>query len=535
MVDGRERPTSKLVRMAQPAWIDWTRRGRSRRLTLRRRSYSRARTLLYDRSRARRWAQLMSLLISSLTHIASPLQTQHARRAALAARVALEGTAATIAEASLGAVPWQARLPGSVHRSFPLRYTAHLVTVVLVLIIVVTSSAVAPLVAHLPEGARAASISAPGASSDLAVERIMPAVVTPDDSLLAMPPVQALDDQFASAFVESHVVVEGETLRDIAAQYHISVPALFWSNDLQASGVFAAGQTLRVPRISGIPYIVEEGDTLEAIAQRFQVDQQAIVLFKANGVHEGQALPVGVEIFVPGGTLPYPDELLSRYGGAAGIATMRAVTAGTVQESDTNLRAGPGRDYPRLGYLDAGHRLKLVARHDGWVKVETVSGNIGWVRADLIGLGDAALASLQETNDFPPPPPRWAWPTHGTITSPFGWRAVPYRSFHDGLDIANKAWTEIRAARSGRVFEAGWCSGFGYCVKIDHGDGMTTIYGHLIKKPPVKVGASVTVGDVIGYMGSTFDARGGGYSTGVHLHFTVKVNGKAVNPRKFLP
>jgi murein DD-endopeptidase MepM/ murein hydrolase activator NlpD len=85
------------------------------------------------------------------------------------------------------------------------------------------------------------------------------------------------------------------------------------------------------------------------------------------------------------------------------------------------------------------------------------------------------------------------------------------------------------------VIEAGWCSGFGYCVKLDHGEGITTIYGHLIKKPPVGVGDSVDVGEVIGYMGSTYDARGGGYSTGVHLHFTIKVNGNAVNPMKFLP
>ena len=83
--------------------------------------------------------------------------------------------------------------------------------------------------------------------------------------------------------------------------------------------------------------------------------------------------------------------------------------------------------------------------------------------------------------------------------------------------------------------EAGWCSGFGYCVKIDHGDGVTSIYGHMIKKPPVRAGDQVEVGDLIGYMGSTYDRSGGGYSTGVHLHFTVKVNGKAVNPLKFLP
>jgi murein DD-endopeptidase MepM/ murein hydrolase activator NlpD len=107
--------------------------------------------------------------------------------------------------------------------------------------------------------------------------------------------------------------------------------------------------------------------------------------------------------------------------------------------------------------------------------------------------------------------------------------------FHDGLDIANKAGTKVYAARAGTVSEAGWCSGFGYCVKIDHGDGVTTIYGHLLKRPPVRRGEAVSAGDMIGLMGSTYDASGGGYSTGVHLHFTIKVNGKAVNPLKFLP
>jgi murein DD-endopeptidase MepM/ murein hydrolase activator NlpD len=188
-----------------------------------------------------------------------------------------------------------------------------------------------------------------------------------------------------------------------------------------------------------------------------------------------------------------------------------------------------------LGYLDAGLHMKLLARHKTWVKVDNGAGVAGWVRADLLGLSDSALFTLAETNDFPPPPPRWVWPTRGVITSPFGWRSEPWRMFHDGLDIANDAGTKIYSARAGQVFEAGWCRGFGYCVKIDHGDGVTSIYGHLLKRPPVHTGDSVSAGDPIGSMGSTFDASGGGYSTGVHLHFTIKVNGKAVNPLKFLP
>jgi murein DD-endopeptidase MepM/ murein hydrolase activator NlpD len=72
-------------------------------------------------------------------------------------------------------------------------------------------------------------------------------------------------------------------------------------------------------------------------------------------------------------------------------------------------------------------------------------------------------------------------------------------------------------------------------VKINHGGGVTTIYGHMLKRPSVSAGEYVEAGDTIGLMGSTYDRAGGGYSTGVHLHFTVKIDGKAVNPMKYLP
>jgi murein DD-endopeptidase MepM/ murein hydrolase activator NlpD len=121
------------------------------------------------------------------------------------------------------------------------------------------------------------------------------------------------------------------------------------------------------------------------------------------------------------------------------------------------------------------------------------------------------------------------------LTSGFGWRSNPFYSFHNGLDFANKAGTGIYAARYGRVFEGGWCSGYGWCVKIDHGNGVQSVYGHLLKKPPVRPGDVVDMGDFIGLMGSSYDAAGGGYSTGVHLHFTIKVGGKAVDPMKYLP
>jgi murein DD-endopeptidase MepM/ murein hydrolase activator NlpD len=237
-----------------------------------------------------------------------------------------------------------------------------------------------------------------------------------------------------------------------------------------------------------------------------------------------------VEIFVPGGELPLPDVILGR-GGLAYLAAREAEAAGVVLEDETNLRDGPGTDYGQQVQLDRGRQVALRARHADWLKVE-VAGAAGWVRADLLAISAGLVEALPETDDFPPPPPRWVWPAWGTLTSGFGAR---WGAFHNGIDIANGAWTPIRAARAGQVIEAGWCRGYGYCVKIRHGGGVETIYGHMVTRPSVATGDDVAAGQRIGSMGSTYDRAGGGYSTGVHLHFTVIVNGRAVNPLTFLP
>jgi murein DD-endopeptidase MepM/ murein hydrolase activator NlpD len=103
------------------------------------------------------------------------------------------------------------------------------------------------------------------------------------------------------------------------------------------------------------------------------------------------------------------------------------------------------------------------------------------------------------------------------------------------VDIANARGTPIGAARDGVVTEAGWCAGYGYCVKPRHADGLTSEYGHLAGPPPVKVGDGVSAGTIIGAMGTTYDAAGGGFSTGVHLHFTIRSGGVAVDPLAYLP
>lgn len=123
------------------------------------------------------------------------------------------------------------------------------------------------------------------------------------------------------------------------------------------------------------------------------------------------------------------------------------------------------------------------------------------------------------------------WPTTGLITLEFGQSDLPYQIMHSGIDIANpngQIGDTITPMMQGKVIYAGeifW--GFGKHIIIDHGDNITSIYGHLDKIYTVQ-GKEVKPGDIIGREGTT------GWSTGPHLHFQVDVWGIPVNPRTFL-
>ena len=122
------------------------------------------------------------------------------------------------------------------------------------------------------------------------------------------------------------------------------------------------------------------------------------------------------------------------------------------------------------------------------------------------------------------------WPCSGPITSPFGYRTHPIFGttiFHAGIDIGVDYGTPIHAADSGVVVYSGWISGYGNAVIIDHGGGISTLYGHN-QSLVVSEGQSVSKGSVIAYAGST------GNSTGPHCHFEVDVNGSPVNPMGYL-
>ncbi len=116
------------------------------------------------------------------------------------------------------------------------------------------------------------------------------------------------------------------------------------------------------------------------------------------------------------------------------------------------------------------------------------------------------------------------------FTSLYGVRSDPFRgtaAMHAGVDIPGPVGTPIYATADGIVGRASWVGGYGNLVELDHGRGLQTRYGHL-SKITVPAGTRVKRGDVIGLMGST------GRSTGSHLHYEVRMDGRAVNPVPYL-
>ena len=141
----------------------------------------------------------------------------------------------------------------------------------------------------------------------------------------------------------------------------------------------------------------------------------------------------------------------------------------------------------------------------------------------------ARIRSAQSSSVVPAPTGAasaagFVWPVHGTLTSGFGWR---WGRMHEGVDLAVPNGTPVVAAAAGTVIVAGWLGGYGNLVVVDHGNGISTAYGHNTSVT-VGVGQSVAQGQLIAYSGST------GHSTGPHVHFEVRINGSPVDPMGYL-
>ena len=162
---------------------------------------------------------------------------------------------------------------------------------------------------------------------------------------------------------------------------------------------------------------------------------------------------------------------------------------------------------------------EAVARVDARAPVETVTSSGGEDIRVLDALQDSSFAAVTVSQ-------RAVMPVQGTVTSGFGYRIhhiTGNRSFHTGIDLAAAEGTGVAAAYGGKVIEAGYTSGRGNYILIEHSDSLQTLYCHL-SRIDAETGDTVGAGDTIGLVGST------GMSTGPHLHFEVRVDGIRCDP-----
>lgn len=258
--------------------------------------------------------------------------------------------------------------------------------------------------------------------------------------------------QFRGGEIITHYVQEGDTLESIAQRYGLQVETILWENDLKRNSTIKPGQELRILPIDGIRHKVARGETIYSIGKKYGLEGsqiQMIVDYPFNEFLNDETfeLATGQYLMVPEGVKPED---------------------------------------------------KFVApRSTGYVAQTPNAGSV------------TAQGSF-------------VWPATGTITQ-------RYSFYHKAIDIANRGSGPILAADSGTVIGAGWLdnSGYGNRVIIDHGNGYVTLYAHM-KVIQVSQGQTVNRGDVLGQMGST------GRSTGTHLHFEIRQGGVLLNPLSFL-
>lgn len=237
-------------------------------------------------------------------------------------------------------------------------------------------------------------------------------------------------------------------------------------------------------------HTVQEGESLGVIAEKYTIDVDTLKAANDNlstDIHQGDQLVI----------LPSKGMLHTADMGDTLWSIANAYSVGVADIMAANSKTGEELSIGEKLFIPGGKKAQISERQ--------------LARAD-----NPVSRSVGE---------RFTSPAAGELTSGFGYR---WGRQHSGIDIANDVGTRIRAARSGRVVYAGWYSGYGYTVMIEHDQGYTTLYGHL-SEISVQNDQYIKGGQVIAYMGNT------GNSTGPHLHFEVIKNGVPINPYNVLP
>lgn len=254
------------------------------------------------------------------------------------------------------------------------------------------------------------------------------------------------NNEISRTKIIEYIVEPGDVISQIAEKFAVSANTILWENNLTWSSTIRPGQKLNILQDSGLNHEVASGDTVLGIAKKYQTDVQKII--EANKLADASDISIGDLLFIPDGVRP--TRVISSYKPPV-ISEPTVIPPDSTVDSDTKL----------------------------------------------------------------------LWPLLSQrITQYYHWG-------HSGLDIGDKTGNPIYAAEAGKVERAGWSKGYGYNVVINHGNGIKSLYGHA-SKLLVEVGDEVTRGETIALIGST------GWSTGPHLHFEVRVNDARQNPLNYI-
>ena len=279
-----------------------------------------------------------------------------------------------------------------------------------------------------------------------------------------------------------------------------SLPAVFPASaraslDFEDSG--NTGDVVFVPHSSEIQFSVYHtvpGDNFAALSQKFHLSEAA--LRSVNQANDGSQPKEGSAVLIPSKDGVYhvmrPGQTLADVARAYGLS-LKDVLRANPNSGDWNLEPGDVLFLPGASYLSRGETR--------WIALDSLALKRGFLK-----------------------------PTTGRFADGFGERLHPishHMAFHEGLDLAPGRGARVVASQDGSVLFAGWQAGYGRMIILDHGGGLTSRYAHL-DQILVKLHQQVQRGELIGKVGSS------GRVTGPHLHFEVRLNGKAQNPLLYL-
>ncbi len=260
-------------------------------------------------------------------------------------------------------------------------------------------------------------------------------------------------------------------------------------------------------------YEVAAGDSLSLIAEKNDTTMEKIIAMNSNIESEDSVIRIGDEIVV---TIPEPE-----------LSVVRTEEVYYEEEYDEEIQYVDNDEW----YTTEMKTLQDPVSGFRKVVADITYRNMEEAERTLI-FEDVVMEAVPKIVERgTKTPPSYLKPiSGGRLSSGFGRRKAPKKGAstnHGGIDWATPTGTAVAASSGGTVVKAGWGSGYGYVVYINHPDGKQTRYGHL-SKVLVKAGQTVKQGQKIALSGNT------GRSTGPHLHFEIRVGGAAVNPMNYL-